>query len=109
MTSFMKSGGNVMNEIRNNLCVLLWMFLHIPEKSQVEIIVQKVSPPNVTKTPEQQLREALIAAGLSQADEVQDDALTPLSEEMRVQLAERLSTVGPLSDLIIQEREADCC
>lgn len=80
--------------------------LHMPEKSQVEIIVQKVSPPNTTKTPEQQLREALIAAGLSQPDEVQDDALTPLSEEMRVQLAERLSTVGPLSDLIIQEREA---
>ncbi len=49
---------------------------------------------------------ALIAAGLSQPDEVPDDVLTPLSEEMRVQLAERLSSIGPLSDLIIQEREA---
>ena len=81
--------------------------LQMPEKSRVEIIVQKVSPPNATKTPEQQLREALIAAGLSQPDAAQGDVLVPLSEEKRIQLAERLSVVGPLSDLIIQERDSE--
>lgn len=79
--------------------------LQMPEKSRVEIVVQKVSPPNGTKTPEQQLREALIAAGLSQPDEAQDDTLMPLSEGTRVALAERLRSIGPLSALMIQERE----
>lgn len=79
--------------------------LSLPEHSRVLIQVEQVSPAEETTTHRHRVREALIAAGLSQPMSIPLPASSSLSSERREELARSFSTGGPLSQLIIEERE----
>jgi len=79
--------------------------LSLPEHSRVRIQVEQVPTPEETTAHRRRVREALIAAGLSRPLSIPLPAASPLSSERREELARAFSTGGPLSKLIIEERE----
>lgn len=79
--------------------------LSLPEHSRVLIQVEQVEAVDETTPHRRHIREALIAAGLSQPVSIPLPASSPLSSERREELARSFSTGGPLSKLIIEERE----
>ena len=70
------------------------------------IQIQEVSPPEAPSAHRRRIREVLMAAGLTLLLPVTPSTASPLTPERREELA-RLFAVGqPLSELIIEEREA---
>ncbi len=78
--------------------------LALPERARVQVHVRLES----TDMDEhrRQVREALVAAGLSLPTPDTPPAASPISAERRDELAHRFAVGRPLSELIIEEREA---
>lgn len=77
--------------------------LSLPERTQVELQIVGHRPPSLADEHEQ-VQQALIAAGLV----LPQPLSTPgdeVSEAELMAVAQRLSTTGPLSDLILAERD----
>lgn len=77
--------------------------LSLPERTQVELQIVGHRPPTLADE-QQQVQQALITAGLvlPQPPSMPGDEI---SEAELMAVAQRLSTAGPLSDLILAERE----
>jgi hypothetical protein len=75
----------------------------MPERTRVKIrIVQQVK---VMEPSRQQVHDVLVAAGLSLPRPKTLPLLPSISDEQRARLALLFATGGPLSDLVIAERE----
>lgn len=74
--------------------------LSIPEHTRVQI--QIVIP---AKDAKRQVRQALLDAGIIQPHSP-TEVIPPVSEKQLAATANALAMAGPLSDLIIEEREA---
>ncbi len=79
--------------------------LHLPERSQVEIVVRTIHGTPDAHARREQVRAALDAAGILAP--VTPTEMSPLSESERAALAEQLAVPGamPLSQIIIEDRE----
>lgn len=76
--------------------------LSLPEHTRVELqIVRQTSAPEDERW---QVRQVLMAAGVIRPQPV-TEAVQPVSEERLTAAAQALGQTGPLSDLIIAERE----
>jgi len=78
--------------------------LALPEKTQVRVYVEPESPATLAADHRRRVRDALTAAGLS-LPAPPSAAPSTLTSERRAELARRFAAGGPLSDLIIAERE----
>jgi predicted DNA-binding antitoxin AbrB/MazE fold protein len=76
--------------------------LHLPEHTRVEIQVAVQAATGLEA--HQRVRAALQATGLA-GDTPADEKLVPVSEEQLAAAAQALGEAGPLSELIIAERE----
>ncbi|MFQ5613286.1 MAG: antitoxin family protein [Anaerolineae bacterium] len=80
--------------------------LELPENTQVQIQVHRVSmPAGDSIAHRRRVREALIAAALSLPTPEAPPTASPLSAERRQELAQLFSAGRPLSELIVEERE----
>lgn len=79
--------------------------LALPEHARVQIQVRQVLTPTDAAVHRRQVREALVAAGLSLPSPPPPPASSPISEERREELARLFAAGRPLSELIIEERE----
>jgi predicted DNA-binding antitoxin AbrB/MazE fold protein len=79
--------------------------LALPEHARVEVYVQQVLAPIDAAEHRRQVREALVAAGLSLPGPLSPPASSPISAERREELAHLFAGERPLSELIIEERE----
>lgn len=76
--------------------------LSLPEHSRIEIqIIEQVS---VVTAEREQVRQALLAAGIIRP-QTTTESVQPVSETALAAAAQALGQAGPLSDLIIAERE----
>lgn len=75
--------------------------LSLPESARVEIQIMSQAPGS--QEPRQQVRQALTEAGLVRPRPV-SQPVEPVSEAQLAAAAEALAQAGPLSDLIIDER-----
>jgi predicted DNA-binding antitoxin AbrB/MazE fold protein len=80
--------------------------LAVPEHARVLIQVQGVSTLEEAVAHHRRVRAALVAAGLSLPTPEPLPVINPLSAERREELARLFSVGRPLSELIIEEREA---
>ena len=80
--------------------------LELPEHSQVEIDIHQVASATDRPAHRDQVNQALVKAGLTlpSSDTAARDA-TRLSPERREELAGLFSVVGPVSELINEDRE----
>ncbi|GIK38683.1 MAG: hypothetical protein BroJett011_25160 [Chloroflexota bacterium] len=76
--------------------------LALPEHSRVEL--QIVKPETAAAEERQQVRQVLIAAGIVRP-QMMAERPQPVSEKELAAAAQTLGQAGPLSDLIIAERE----
>jgi len=76
--------------------------LLLPEHTQVELRI--IKPATTAEDERQQVRQALMAAGVIRPQPVLE-ATQPVSETDLAEAAQALGQAGPLSDLIIAERE----
>jgi predicted DNA-binding antitoxin AbrB/MazE fold protein len=79
--------------------------LALPEHTRVQIHVWQVPVPTDAAGHHRQVREALVAAGLSLPSSPLPPASSPISAERREELARLFAAGRPLSELIIEERE----
>jgi predicted DNA-binding antitoxin AbrB/MazE fold protein len=81
--------------------------LELPEHSQVEIDIHRVSSATDSPAHRNQVNQALVKASLSlpSIDKTARSA-TRLSPERREELARLFSVGGPISELISEDREA---
>lgn len=79
--------------------------LALPEHARVQIHVRQVMAPTDAADHRRQVREALVTAGLSLPSLPPPPASSPISAERREELARLFAAGGPLSELIIEERE----
>jgi predicted DNA-binding antitoxin AbrB/MazE fold protein len=78
--------------------------LPLPEHTPVEVTVD-VPSDRGKEDPRQQIRAALVAAGLSRAQPAPWHGPRPLSPEDRAALAQQVAAGRPLSEIIDEERE----
>ncbi len=78
--------------------------LALPEQTRVRVLVQPIAPADAAMH-RHQVRETLVAAGLSLLTPDMPLPAEPLSTERREELARRFSGGRPLAELIIEERE----
>src|SRR5436190_23159889 len=76
--------------------------LHLPEHTQVEI---SINPITNAEEERQRVRQALIAGGVIRPPQPPSTPIQPISEEALAAAAQALANAGPLSELIITERE----
>jgi predicted DNA-binding antitoxin AbrB/MazE fold protein len=76
----------------------------LPEHSEVEIAIRSTTP-DESATHRRKAEAALIGAGLLQPQLATSMTRSPLSPERREELARRFAKGGPLSEIIIEERE----
>ena len=76
--------------------------LALPEHTRVEIQIVNQAPAAATER--QQVRQALAAAGIIRP-QTATEPIQPVSETALAAAAQTLGQAGPLSDLIIAERE----
>ena len=75
--------------------------LHLPEHAHVQISINPISNAEEER---QRVRQALIAGGVIRPHSV-SILIEPISEEALAAAAQALANAGPLSELIIAERE----
>ena len=75
--------------------------LHLPEHAHVQISINPISNAEEER---QRVRQALIAGGVIRPHSV-STLIEPISEEALAAAAQALANAGPLSELIIAERE----
>ena len=73
--------------------------------AEVKAEILYIKPIDVSADHRNQVRQALVTAGLSLPTPASPFPAMRLSEEQRAALAERFASGGPLSELIIEERE----
>jgi len=78
--------------------------LVLPERTEVQISIKLPPPDAAAETHRRRVREVLVAAGIA-LPAADTPPATPLSEEERNELARRIPTGRPLSEIIIEERE----
>jgi predicted DNA-binding antitoxin AbrB/MazE fold protein len=76
--------------------------LLLPERTRVQI--QIVVQPQAAQEERQQVRQALLDAGVIQSCPPVE-SIRPISETRLAEVANALAAAGPLSELIIAERE----
>ena len=76
--------------------------LSLPEHTRIEI--QIVEQPSADIPEREQVRQALVAAGIIRF-QTTTEPVQPVSEAVLAAAAQALGQAGPLSDLIIAERE----
>jgi len=76
--------------------------LSLPEHSQVEL--QLIKPASAVEDERRQVRQALLAAGVIRLQPATEPT-QPVSETELSAAAQALGQAGPLSDLILAERE----
>ncbi len=79
--------------------------LTLPEHSRVQIQIQTTPAAEDPAEHRRRVHEALVAAGLSLSTPPAMPEAKPLSAERREELAQILAAGGPLSEVIIEERE----
>ncbi len=79
--------------------------LLLPERTQVQLEIQPLASTEEADVHRRAVRDALIAAGLSYESSPIPAATPTLAEERRAALAYRFAEAGPVSSLIIAERE----
>jgi predicted DNA-binding antitoxin AbrB/MazE fold protein len=77
--------------------------LALPERARVQVQVWLESPEAMEHR--RQVHQALVAVGLSLSDTDVPPVSTPISAQRREELARRFAVAGPLSELIVEERE----
>lgn len=77
--------------------------LALPERARVQVYVW-LEPSEATEH-RRQVREALVASGLSLPSPDPLPVSSPISAQRREELARRFAAAGPLSELITEERE----
>lgn len=75
--------------------------LHLPEHTHVQISIDPISKAEEER---QRVRQALIAGGVIRPH-FASSLIEPISEEALAAAAQALAKAGPLSELIIAERE----
>lgn len=79
--------------------------LALPEHARVQVHVEQVLASTDVAENRRRVREALVAAGLSLLTPDSPPVSSSLSAERREELARLFAAGGPLSELIIEERE----
>ena len=79
--------------------------LTLPERTRVQVQIQEVSEINDTASHRRAVNAALVAAGLSRETTSSAQPPSKLADERREELAYRFAEEGPVSTLIIAERE----
>ena len=80
--------------------------LNLPDRTEVQIIIQKQPEPLMSSAGRLKIRKILMSAGLVLPESRQDISdIYPLSSEQRENLARVFSCKEMLSDIIISERE----
>ncbi len=76
--------------------------LSLPEHTRIEIQIVEQAPAATAER--EQVRQALLAAGIIRP-QTMTESVQPVSETALAAAAQALGQAGPLSDLIIAERE----
>ena len=79
--------------------------LDLPEHTEVRVQIERASPSADAAAHHRDVRQALIASGLSLPCPQEPPSAETLTVERQEELAYRFSAGGPLSELIIRERE----
>jgi len=79
--------------------------LALPEHTEVEISLKPLPSTAAAKTHRRRVRQVLSAAGLVLPEPDTPPRIQPLSAAERHELARRIPTGRPLSEIIIEERE----
>jgi predicted DNA-binding antitoxin AbrB/MazE fold protein len=79
--------------------------LTLPERTRVQVQIQELSEINDTASHRRAVSSALVAAGLSREATASAPPTSKLADERRDALAYRFAEKGPVSTLIVAERE----
>ena len=79
--------------------------LTLPEHTEVEILIKPLPSTAAAETHRHRVRKVLSAAGLVLPEPDTPPLVQPLSITERHELARRIPTGRPLSEIIIEERE----